>query len=449
MGSLLIINAEIAGPKGKPYMGWLLVDGLFISDTGKGEPSQHCNAETVIDFEGDLLMPGMIDTHVHFREPGLERKATIESESSAAVAGGVTSFFDMPNTVPPTVTLEAWEEKTRIASETSMANYAFYIGATNSNLDEVLLKADYSKVPGVKLFLGSSTGNLLVDSGDMLERLFAQVKVPVAVHAEDNRRINANAAIAREVFGQGNVPVELHPWVRDSRACLDSTLYALNLAGKYGAKLHLLHLSTAAEAKLLELSKYPNVTSETCVHYLYFSDADYDRLGTRIKCNPAIKSTADRSALRKAIKNGVIDVIGSDHAPHLLAEKEGDALTAPSGMPGMQHQLPLLLDLFGAQTTARLTAANPARIFDIDRRGSLAPGYYADMVRVARRPGTITDGSSLSKCKWTPYSDATVGHSVVSTWVNGRLAYDNGTVMSSGRNAMPLAFNRQHTFTNA
>lgn len=422
-------------------MGWLLVDGEKIADIGKGAPD-GVDADRVMDLDGDLLMPGMIDTHVHFRQPGLERKATIASETCAAVAGGVTSFFDMPNTIPPTVTLEAWQDKMDIAESASLANYAFFIGATNSNLDDVVLRADYTRVPGVKLFLGSSTGNLLVDSQPMLERLFAEVKVPVAVHAEDNRRINAHAAIAREVFGDSVVGVEFHPWIRDARACLDSSQYAISLAEKYGTLLHLLHVSTAVETKALREHKPDNVKVETCVHYLHFAESDYEPYGARIKCNPSIKGSPDRSALRKAVKDGIIDTVGSDHAPHLLEEKAGDALTAPSGMPGIQHQLPLLLDLVGAEKTARLTALNPAGIYNIDRRGRLAPGYYADMVRVARRHQTISDEMSQSQCAWTPYAGAETGHTVVSTWVNGTMVYNDGEVMENGHHAMPLKFNR-------
>lgn len=424
----LIHNAKIVPESGKPYLGWLLFSDEKIIDLGKGAPKSMDSASEVIDFEGDLLMPGMIDTHVHFREPGLTRKATIASESAAAVAGGVTSFFDMPNTIPPTTSLEAWEEKMKIAAANSHANYAFYIGATNSNLDSEIKRADFRRIPGVKLFLGSSTGNLLVDSQASLERLFAEVKVPIAVHAEDNSRINANAKTAREVFGDEPVPVEFHPWIRDSRACLDSTLYALSLAEKHGARLHICHVSTGIEAKLLREHKPAGVTAETGTHYLHFADTDYEALGTRIKCNPAIKASTDRSALKKAVKDGVIDLIASDHAPHLLSEKEGDALTAPSGMPGIQFQLPLLLDLYSPELVAKLTATNPAKIFKIEDRGALKKGNFADFVRIRKQEHTIEDGDVLSLCGWTPLAGVTIGHKVISTWVNGRLAFDNGEV---------------------
>lgn len=427
-GSTLIHNAKIVGESGKPYLGWLLFCDDTIEALGKGEPT-GVEADEVIDFDGDLLMPGMIDTHVHFREPGLTRKATISTESAAAVAGGVTSFIDMPNTIPPTTTIEAWEQKMELASKSSLANYAFYIGATNSNLDSELKHADYSRIPGVKLFLGSSTGNLLVDSKESLERLFDEIKVPIAVHAEDNARIANNAAIAREVFeGEGEIPVEFHPVIRDARACLDSTLLAIELASKHDARLHLCHISTAIETKLLRQGKPDWLTAETCTHYLHFSEADYEALGTRIKCNPAIKSSTDRSALKKAVKDGIIDVIGSDHAPHLLTEKQGDALSAPSGMPGIQFQLPLMLDMYSPELVAKVTAANPARIFGIERRGGLKPGNFADLVRVKTEEHVISDSDSLSLCAWTPLAGVKLDHKVVSTWVNGSKVFDNGVI---------------------
>lgn len=436
----LIHNAKIIGESGKPFLGWLLFCQDEILDLGKGTPKSTGQAAEVIDFEGDLLMPGMIDTHVHFREPGLTHKATIASESAAAVAGGVTSFFDMPNTIPPTTTLDAWEEKMEIASRTSHANYAFYLGATNSNLESEIKRADFTKIPGVKLFLGSSTGNLLVNSQESLERLFSEVKVPIAVHAEDNSRINANAGTAREVFGGEPIPVEFHPWIRDSRACLDSSLYALSLAEKYGTRLHLCHISTGIEAKLLREHKPARVTAESGTHYLQFADSDYETLGSRIKCNPAIKASTDRSALKKAVKDGIIDIIASDHAPHLLSEKEGDALSASSGMPGIQFQLPLLLDLYSPELVAKLTATNPAKIFKIDRRGVLKKGYFADLVRIKKQEHTISDSDVISLCGWTPLAGVTVGHLVVSTWVNGVLSFDIGKV-SEEISSKALKFN--------
>ncbi len=435
----LIHNAKICGESGKPFMGWLLFCNDIIEEIGKGTEKLP-DADEVIDFEGDLLMPGMIDTHVHFREPGLTHKATIASESAAAVAGGVTSYFDMPNTIPPTTALEAWEQKMAIAEKSSLANYAFYIGATNSNLDSELKRADYSKIPGVKMFLGSSTGNLLVDSKESLERLFAEIKIPIAVHAEDNARINTHAGIAREVFDGEEIPVEFHPVIRDARACLDSTLLAIKLAEKNQSRLHICHISTGIEAKLLRQNKPDWLTTETCTHYLHFAEPDYETLGTRIKCNPSIKASTDRSALKKAVKDGIIDVIGSDHAPHLLSEKQGDALSAPSGMPGIQFQLPLMLDMFSPELAAKLTAANPARIFGIERRGVLKAGNFADLVRVKVEEHVVGDADSVSLCGWTPLAGTKLGHKVVTTWVNGGKVYDNGE-FSKKLYSQPLKFN--------
>lgn len=435
----LIHNAKIVGESGKPFMGWLLFCDDIIESIGKGD-NKLPDADEIIDFEGDLLLPGMIDTHVHFREPGLTHKATIASESAAAVAGGVTSYIDMPNTNPPTKTLEAWEKKMAIAERNSLANYAFYIGATNSNLDSELKRADYSRIPGVKLFLGSSTGNLLVDSKESLERLFAEIKVPIAVHAEDNARINTHAEMAREIFAGEEIPVEFHPVIRDARACLDSTLLAMELAEKNQARLHLCHISTGIETKLLRQNKPEWLTTETCTHYLHFAEPDYETLGTRIKCNPAIKSTTDCSALKKAVKDGLIDVIGSDHAPHLLSEKQGDALSAPSGMPGIQFQLPLMLDMYSPELVAKLTAANPARIFAIDRRGILKPGNFADFVRVRAEEHTIEDSDSVSLCGWTPLAGVKLGHKVIATWVNGGKVYDDGN-FNEILYSKPLIFN--------
>ena len=439
--SKLLYNAEVVTgePGSRPIKGgWVLIDGERIAAVGKGAPPQ---ADEAFDMAGDLLMPGMIDTHVHFRDPGLTQKADIASESAAALAGGVTSFIDMPNTVPPTVTVEAWEAKMKRAVEVSLANYAFYIGATNSNLDSELLRADYSQIPGVKLFLGSSTGNLLVDDDSALARLFSEVKVPIAVHAEDNARIAMHARMAREIFGDEPVPMEFHPVIRDARACVDASLAAIEMARKGGARLHLLHLSTAAETRLLRADKPDWLTAETCIQYLTFSDADYEQLGARIKCNPAIKSSTDRTALRKALKDGVIDVVASDHAPHLLSEKQGDALSAPSGMPNMQFQLPLLLDLFKPAEVARFAASRPAEIFGIEGRGVLRPGAFADVVRVGRRSHEISDSDSLSRCAWTPAAGLTTGHVVEATYVNGTLAYEHGRGVLPVKAAKQLTFN--------
>lgn len=435
--SKLLYNAEIISGSKSIKGGWILINGERIEAVGKGSLPQ---ADETEDMEGDLLMPGMIDTHVHFRDPGLTHKADMASESAAALAGGVTSFFDMPNTSPATTTLEAWESKMKRAAGASLINYAFYIGATNSNLDSQLLKADYTRIPGVKLFMGSSTGNLLVDDGTALQRIFNEIKVPIAVHAEDNCRIALHSAIAREIFGDEPVPIEFHALIRDARACVDTTLTAIELARRGGAHLHLLHVSTAAETRLLRADKPDRLTAETCIQYLVFSDADYEERGARIKCNPSIKSSTDRTALRKALKDGVIDTVASDHAPHLLSEKEGDALSAPSGMPNMQFQLPLLLDIFKPTEVARMASRRPAEIFGIVDRGDLRCGAYADIVRIGRQKHVITDADSLSRCGWTPAVGLETGHIVKETYVNGTLAFKNGEVHPV-KVAKPLIFN--------
>lgn len=435
----LIYNAEIIADGGKLLNpGWILIEGELIA--ALGQSSEMPEADFRIDAEGDLIIPGMIDTHVHFREPGLTHKADIAVESAAAVAGGITSFFDMPNCVPPTVTLDAWADKMRRAKATSHANYAFYIGATNSNLESEIKRADFTQIPGVKLFLGSSTGNLLVDSEESLKKLFRDVKAVISVHAEDNQRIAENTARVKKEYAGTEVPIKKHPEIRDAKACLDSTTYAVKLAEETGARLHVLHISTADEIELLKAHKSENITSETCVQYLTFTDEDYDRLGARIKCNPAIKSARDRSALINAVESGIISVIGSDHAPHLLSEKKGDALTAPSGMPNMQFQLPILLDMFSVENVVKIAAQNPADIFKIDGRGRIKVGAYADVVRVARKEHTVTDENSLSRCGWTPASGMKFGHKVVTTWVNGSIAYNEGEVTAS-LSSKPLKFN--------
>lgn len=435
---ILIHNARLVN-RGKVTAGWLAIDGEFISASGKGNPPS-LEADSVIDAQGALLMPGAIDAHVHFRDPGLTRKGDIATESAVALAGGVTSFMDMPNTNPPTVTVADWQAKMERAREASRANYAFWIGATNSNLDE-LLAADYSRVPGVKLFLGSSTGNMLVDSDSALNELFSRVKAPIAVHAEDNARIAAHTAMARESFGDEPVPVDMHPVIRDSRACVDAAARAIDLARRHNARLHLLHVSTAAEVRLLSRPDRPaGVTAETCIQYLEWCDKDYETMGTRLKCNPAVKASTDRSALRRAVKDGVIDTIGTDHAPHLLEEKlKGDGLSAPSGCPNLQFSLPMLLDLFTPQVVAARTAHAPADIFGIDRRGYLDPGCYADLVIVAEEPHTIADADCLGPCGWIPAAGITTGHTVVTTIVNGAVAYDRGTFHDAPVN--PLQFN--------
>lgn len=445
----LIHNVEIVN-EGERFYGHVLIDGEFISAVGRGDYSgELAPGATIIDGRGKLLLPGVIDTHVHFRDPGLTHKADMESESRAAVAGGVTSFIDMPNTKPATTTVEALEVKLKHASEVSLANYGFFIGATADNLDQ-LQAADYTRCAGVKLFMGSSTGGMLVDSLDIMERIMASVPALMAVHAEDETllRKRREAVVAR--YGE-DLPMEFHPVIRSHEVCLKASSDAVALARRMNHRLHLLHVSTAAELDLLQPGPPQGklVTAETCPQYLAFSDEQYSMLGARIKCNPAIKRPADRDALRQAVTDGRIDTIATDHAPHLLEEKRGTALTAVSGMPLIQFSLTLMLQmvsegLFEIETVVEKMCHNPALIYDIDRRGFIRPGYYADLVMVDNdcEPYTITDAWALSKCGWTPLSGLTVANKVSLTLVNGQTAFRYG-VLFSGVRGKELRFNRE------
>ncbi len=440
----LIYNADVVTPE-RVSRGFVAIgsDGL-IAKVGDGKPSAEdmAAARKTVDAKGAMLMAGAIDCHVHFREPGLTRKATIVSESRAAVAGGVTSYFDMPNTVPQTVTREALDEKAEIAARTSLANYAFFIGATNDNLDE-LLATDYTKIPGIKLFMGSSTGNMLVDREQALCRLFEAAPAIISVHAEDEATIRAARAEIEAEYGE-NAPVSLHSRMRPAEACLKATSHAVELARRYGTRLHVAHLTTAAELALLDSGKPivdKKITAEVSPHHLLWTEDDYARKGARIKMNPSVKSAADREALRKAVADGTIDIAATDHAPHLLSEKEGSLFRAVSGAPMVQFSLPTMLDLFEPQTVARVMSHNPAELFGLDRRGDIAEGNFADLVLVekAEKPVEITDSDALSLCGWTPLDGEKLGYKVVRTWVNGNLVYDRG-VIDDSRKGKQLTF---------
>lgn len=433
MGRTLIHNAVIINEE-KRFEGYLVVDGEFIAEVGEGSVPDGVadGCEMVEDAGGAMLIPGVIDEHVHFRDPGLTYKADIATESLAAVAGGVTSFIDMPNTKPLTVTLDALEAKYRRAAECSVANYAFFIGATNDNID-TLLECDYTRVPGVKLFLGSSTGNMLVNDEAALRRLFSEIKAVIAVHAESEAVIRANRE--RIVAERGEeLPVSVHSEIRDGRACYESTATAVALAREYGSRLHVMHISTADELRFFAPGPVSSkrITAETCPHYLLFSDGDYASLGGRIKCNPAIKTAADRDALREAVADGRIDVVATDHAPHLLAEKQGTALTATSGMPMVQFSLPVMLTLAAggmstAETVVERMCHAPATLFGIDRRGFIRPGYYADLAVVAPcEPYAVSDSDVVSRCGWTPLAGLSLGYRVRSTYVNGTRVWHDG-----------------------
>ena len=445
---ITIHNARIVN-LGREYTGYVAIDGEFIHAMGDGAAPEALLAasQEVIDAAGMLLIPGCIDDHVHFREPGLTHKADIASESRAAVAGGVTSYMDMPNTKPLTITAEALEEKFDIAARSSVANYSFFIGATNDNID-TLLSIDNKRVAGVKLFLGSSTGNMLVDESDVLHRLFRECRTLISVHSEDEAIIRERRAFYTGRFGE-DLSVFYHPLIRSAEACYVCTERAVELARRYGTRLHVAHISTARELELFWAGPLPDkrITAEACVHHLWFTDNDYASLGTRIKCNPAIKTTADRNALRDAVNNGAIDLIATDHAPHLLSEKQGGALTAASGSPYVQFSLIMMLELvrqgvFSTVTVVEKMCHAPAMLYNIDRRGILRPGYYADIVLIdANTRHTVTKEDVLSKCGWSPLEGTTFHSRVVKTFVNGKCIYSDG-VVADNLASHPLKFNR-------
>lgn len=453
---LLIYNARIAGTSREgeaPVIecGWLTADGDTITGVGEGNPEPGLldrDDVTKVDAAGRLLMPGVIDTHVHFRDPGLTHKGDIATESAAAVAGGVTSYLEMPNTKPPTVTLEAWEAKMARAAEASTANYGFFIGATDNNLDSVLLRADYSRVPGVKLFLGSSTGGMLVDDNSVIARIMRELPTLIAVHAEDEATIRRNreALVAR--YGE-ELPIACHPVIRDHDACFEATSRAVKLAKETGARLHVCHLSTSDELRLFEAGPVSgkSITAETCPQYLVFSDEMYSALGSRIKCNPAIKRPTDRDDLRFAVAHDVIDTIATDHAPHLLAEKQGTALTAASGMPSVQWSLPVMMQTvaegwFTLPKIVEKMCTAPAILYGIEGRGALVEGYKADLVLfdTEAEPWRITDEACIGRAGWTPYVGLELGGRVDATWVNGRMVYSGGVVHTCAKAAQALRF---------
>ncbi|MBP6231082.1 MAG: dihydroorotase, partial [Paludibacteraceae bacterium] len=427
---LLINNGRIVN-EGRVYKGSILVkDGKIEAIYKDAVPNNIAEKARIINAEDCWILPGVIDTHVHFRDPGLTHKGDLLTESKAAAAGGVTSIMDMPNTNPQTITVQAFEEKCQLASTKSLVNYSFYLGATNSNFEE-LQKIDPSKVCGIKLFMGSSTGNMLVDKDSLLHRIFAEIKILIAIHSEDEGTVKANTASYKEQFGDNPIPIKYHAAIRSTDACYKSTSLAVELAKKYGTRLHVLHLSTSKELALFEnipLDK-KHITAETCPHYLLFDDKDYDTLGARIKCNPSIKSTQDKDALLSAINTNKIDTIGTDHAPHLLTEKEGDALTATSGMPQVQHALVSMLEFVkqGKTTIENVVdkmSHNPARLFQINKRGFIRKGYYADLVVVQRNASwQVNTDTILSKCGWSPYEGKKFSSKVTYTIINGNVVY--------------------------
>lgn len=420
--------------EGSHFVGSIIIDGEFIETIIPGELPGHIagTAQRMVDAKGKWILPGVIDDQVHFREPGLTHKAEIATESIAAVAGGVTSFMDMPNTLPQTTSLEALEWKYNRAAEVSPANYSFYIGATNDNF-EVLKRVDFSQVCGVKIFMGSSTGNMLVDNDTSLRQIFAEIPALIAVHCEKEEIIQANKKYYTERFGK-ELPIFFHPLIRSAEACYASSAQAVELATQYGTRLHLLHLSTARETTLLDQSPLSEkrITGEVCAHHLWFDDNDYAQYGNRIKWNPAIKTCGDRQALREALHNNRLDVVATDHAPHLWSEKQGSCLKAASGGPLVQHSLQLMLELsqqgvFTLEQVVEKMCHAPAQLYRIDRRGYLRPGYYADLVVVdPSKPYTVTPENILSKCHWSPFEGHTFPATIERTFVNGHEVFAEG-----------------------
>ena len=427
MSSILVLNARLVN-EGSIQESDLLIKGERIELIAKDLSGK--TADKVIDAQGKLLMPGLIDDQVHFREPGLTHKANIYTESRAAVAGGITSFMEMPNTVPQALSQTLLEDKYKIGQKTSLANYSFFMGVSNDNMEQVL-KTDKKKVCGLKIFMGSSTGNMLVDKEEVLRGVFSSADMLIAVHCEDEETIRRNTSIYKEKYGD-DIPISAHPLIRSEEACYKSSSYAVELAKEYDTQLHILHISTAKETNLFSNSlplKEKRITSEACIHHLWFDDTWYDRKGSLIKWNPAVKKASDRDEILKAVLDDRIDVIATDHAPHTLEEKDNRYLNAPSGGPLVQHSLVAMLDLYhqGKIELTRIVdkmCHNPAILFRVEERGYIREGYYADLVLVdPDSPWTVNKDNVLAKCGWSPFEDHQFKSTVASTIVSGHLAY--------------------------
>ena len=433
-----IHNARIVN-EGQTFEGAIVIENEVIAEVLKAGETPASPCDETIDAEGLYLIPGVIDDHVHFRDPGLTHKADMYTESMAAAAGGVTSYMDMPNTNPLTTTLEALENKFQDAATKSIVNYSFYFGATNDNAD-LMPKLDKQKVCGVKLFMGSSTGNMLVDQMDTLKNIFANAGMLIATHCEDQQIISANTAAYKEKYGE-DPDVKYHPEIRNEEACYRSSALAVQMAKETGARLHIMHISTAKELELLENKpiEEKNITAEACVSHLFFCDEDYEKFGARIKCNPAIKTKKDRDALRQALTSNLIDVIGTDHAPHLLSEKQGGALKAVSGMPTLQFSLLSVMELvhqelLSIEQLVQKMCHAPASLYQMEKRGYIRPGYKADLVLLnPAHEWTVTNDCILSKCGWSPMEGQTFHSKVERTFVNGRQVYANNQVDTNQR----------------
>lgn len=433
MNRILIKNARIVN-EGSIREGDVLIEGEYIVEIADSISAKHPDTK-IVDAENNYLIPGAIDDQVHFREPGLTHKGDIYSESRAAVAGGVTSFIDQPNTVPNALTQELLEDKYQIASEKSFANYSFMMGASNDNLEEVL-KTDPKNVAGIKIFLGSSTGNMLVDNEQTLEKIFSATPLLIAVHCEDEQTIKDNLEKYKEEYGE-DIPVTAHPLIRSAEACYLSSSRAIELAKKTGTRLHVFHLSTAVETELfrndIPLSE-KKITAEACVHHLWFTDADYDKKGNFIKWNPAVKTQVDKDALWAALLDGRIDVIATDHAPHTLEEKSQKYLKAPSGGPLVQHSVVAMFEahLRGKISVEKIVekmAHNPAILFRVEKRGFIREGYFADLAIVnPAKPWTVKKENLLYKCGWSPFEGFSFKSRIMHTFVNGQLVFTNNKV---------------------
>ncbi len=444
MSSIIIKSATIVN-EGRTFIGDVFIKNGLIEQVGS---SLSMAADKVINAEGLHLLPGCIDDQVHFREPGLTHKADIFTESRAAIAGGITSFMEMPNTVPNTLTQQLLEDKYQIAKKTSAANYSFFMGAGNDNLEQVL-KTDPKNVCGIKVFMGSSTGNMLVDNEKTLDGIFSRTPMLVATHCEDEATIRANAERFKLQYGDNLTP-EMHPLIRNAEACFISSSLAVGLAKKYNTRLHILHISTAIETSLFDNSitlEKKRITSEACIHHLWFSDADYAKKGNWIKWNPAIKTAADRDEIFKAVLDDRIDVIATDHAPHTIEEKSQPYSKAPSGGPLVQHALIAMLEFYkqgkiSLEKIVEKMAHSPAICFQIENRGFIREGYWADLVLVdLNKRSTVSRTNVLYKCGWSPFEGQTFASSVVSTIVSGNLVYENGKI-NEGVFGKRLVFNR-------
>lgn len=432
MEKLLIKNATIIN-EGNRLKEDILIEGEIISSISK--KIKIDSVTKVIDADGLILIPGMIDDQVHFREPGLTHKGNISSESKAAIAGGVTSYIEMPNTIPNTTTIEDFNKKISIASTNSFSNFSFMFGGTNDNLDEIK-KIDPTQVAGIKLFLGSSTGKMLIDDLNSIEKIFSSTSIPISAHCEDEQIIKNNSKKFKEIYGE-NVPMEYHPLIRSEEACYKSSKYATDLAKITGARLNVFHISTQKELDLFE-NKLPveqkKLTAEVCAHHLWFTDKDYKKLGSKIKWNPAIKSQSDKDALWSAIKDDKIDIIASDHAPHTETEKENSYFNCPSGGPMVQHTILSLLEEspkhgVNIEKIVEKIAHNPSKVFNISKRGFVKEGYFADIVLIdPNSPTLVSKKSLLYKCGWSPFEGVTFSSSIHSTILNGRVVYSNGKV---------------------